>query len=41
MYYTTGFDTDIIVDICTRIACAAIPEELKNWPPSLAGLRTK
>jgi hypothetical protein len=35
MYYTTGFDTDSIVDICTRIACAEIPEELKNWPPSL------
>ena len=24
-----------IIDICTRIACADIPEENKKWPPSL------
>ena len=35
MYYTTGLNTDEIIDICTRIACATIPEESKKWPPSL------
>jgi DDE superfamily endonuclease/Helix-turn-helix of DDE superfamily endonuclease len=35
MYYTTGFDMDYVIDICARIACADIPEELKKWPPSL------
>jgi hypothetical protein len=35
MYYTTGLDRNEIVDICTRIACAGIPEEDKKWPPCL------
>jgi len=35
MYYTTGFDMDDVIDICTRIACAEISDELKKWPPSL------
>ncbi|HEX4920748.1 MAG TPA: transposase family protein [Candidatus Bathyarchaeia archaeon] len=35
MYYTTGLDRDEIIDICTRIACADIPESLKKWPPCL------
>ena len=35
MYYTTGLDRDEIIDICTRIACAEISEDLKKWPPSL------
>jgi hypothetical protein len=33
MYYTTGFDKDEIIDICTRVACADVPEEQKKWPP--------
>jgi hypothetical protein len=35
MCYTTGFDRNSIVDACTRVASAEVPEELKNWPPSL------
>jgi hypothetical protein len=35
MYYTTGLDSDEIIDICTRIACAGIPEENKKWPHRL------
>lgn len=35
MYYTTGFDMDDVIDICTRIACAEISDKLKKWPPSL------
>jgi hypothetical protein len=33
MYYTTGLDRDETIDVCTRIACADIPEENKKWPP--------
>jgi hypothetical protein len=35
MYYTTGFDKGEIIDICTRVACADVPEDRKKWPPSL------
>lgn len=35
MYCTTGFDKDEVIDICTRIACADLPEEQKKWPPCL------
>jgi hypothetical protein len=35
MYYTTGFDKGEIIDICTRVACADVPEDQKKWPPSL------
>jgi hypothetical protein len=35
MYYTTGLDRDEIIDTCTRIACADVPEEDKKWPPCL------
>jgi hypothetical protein len=35
MYYTTGFEKDEIIDICTRVACVDVPEEQKNWPQSL------
>jgi hypothetical protein len=35
MYYTTGFDKSEIIDICTRVACADVPEDQKKWPPSL------
>jgi len=35
MYYTTGLDRDEIIDVCTRIACADIPESIKKWPPCL------
>lgn len=35
MYYTTGFDRDEIIDICTRIACIEVSEDHKKWPPCL------
>jgi hypothetical protein len=40
MCYTSGFDRNSIADACRRVACAEIPEELKNWPPSLGLFRS-
>jgi hypothetical protein len=35
MYYTTGFEKDEIIDICTRVACVDGPGDQKKWPPCL------
>jgi DDE superfamily endonuclease/Helix-turn-helix of DDE superfamily endonuclease len=35
MYYTTGLERDQIVDLCIRISSLNVPEDEKNYPPSL------